>query len=149
SFIMLPENSATMNTFANRWHKDTTYLELNGHKFHWERDFLMVGAAYYLQDNSPEYGGGLDVEPGSHYQPDYFDRPRKRGLLESAWNQVARKVKPAGSLTRITRPGGSEMIWFAIGSPSRTRLVTSSSFTPGSTTAQRSPGSRFPKSGRR
>ncbi len=51
------------------WHKDTTPLERAGLDFHKDPDFAIVECAYYLQDND-EYGGGLDVVPGTHTEED-------------------------------------------------------------------------------
>lgn len=65
-FVFLREVGAHLNNFASGWHRDTVAQERAGHTFHWADDYLMVEAAYYLQDNAPEFGGGLDIYPGSH-----------------------------------------------------------------------------------
>lgn len=70
NFVFLPEMSAHCSNYSG-WHKDTTSQECAGHKFHWQPNYLMVEAAIYLQDNN-EYGGGLDVIPGSHNYPDLY-----------------------------------------------------------------------------
>ena len=70
-FVVMRESVVQLNRFGG-WHKDTTSQEKAGRRFHWDDDFLMIEAAYYLQHNSEEYGGGLDVEPGSHLKPDPF-----------------------------------------------------------------------------
>ncbi|MEH2192957.1 MAG: phytanoyl-CoA dioxygenase family protein [Nostoc sp.] len=67
-FVYLPEIGA-QKSFYSTWHKDTTSQEANGLQFQWEPNYLMLEAAIYLQDND-EYGGGLDVIPGSHLYPD-------------------------------------------------------------------------------
>jgi hypothetical protein len=72
-FVYLPEMSAH-SSFYSSWHKDTTSQEAAGHKFQWQPNYLMVEAAIYLQDND-EYGGGLDVIPGSHLYPDLRTNP--------------------------------------------------------------------------
>lgn len=59
-FVVLRETAAHLNQFP-LWHKDTTSQEKDGKLFHRERDYLMVEAGYYLQDNTEEYGGGLDL----------------------------------------------------------------------------------------
>jgi len=70
--VEIPECSVALNSFGvnqwGGWHKDTTTQEIAGYDLHYQDDFLMVGLAYYLQDNTEEYGGGLDVQPGSHRQ---------------------------------------------------------------------------------
>ncbi len=64
-FVVLREAVAQREQFGH-WHKDTTSQEKAGLLFHYDDDFLMLEAAYYLQDQTAEYGGGLEVEPGSH-----------------------------------------------------------------------------------
>lgn len=73
-FVVLRETAAHLNHFAP-WHKDTSSQEAAGHRFHWEDDYLMVEAGYYLQPNSEDWGGGLDVEPGTHREPELRLKP--------------------------------------------------------------------------
>jgi hypothetical protein len=77
-FVLLPEMSAHDSGFGS-WHADTGSQERAGHLFHLDPDFLMLEAAFYLQDNGP-YGGGLDVIPGSHLERDK-SLPEHRDLL--------------------------------------------------------------------
>ncbi len=90
-FVVLREAAAHFDAFT-RWHKDTTSLEAAGHTFHRAPDFRMVQATFYLQDNTPRHGGGLDVHPGSHLTPDPFVeamkgyRPETR--VERLWHRV-------------------------------------------------------------
>jgi hypothetical protein len=74
-FVYLRESAAHLDGFGE-WHKDTSQQERAGLRFQWDDDFQMLEFAYYLQDNNPEYGGGLDVEPRSHFSPDPFVRSR-------------------------------------------------------------------------
>jgi hypothetical protein len=71
-FVVVRECSATLNHYEGSWHKDSSRHEGLGHTFSLKPDFLIVQAVYYLQDNGPEYAGGLDVEPGSHRGRDPF-----------------------------------------------------------------------------
>lgn len=84
-YVVLRESAAHFDFFSD-WHKDTSSQERDGRTFHREADYQMVEVAYYLQDNTPELGGGLEVQPGSHLEPDYFVRPR--GL----WERLRRKL---------------------------------------------------------
>jgi hypothetical protein len=70
-YAVLREASIHFNNYGD-WHKDTSSQEKVGHLFHRSNDYLMIEVAYYLQDNTEEYGGGLDVVPGSHLEPDTF-----------------------------------------------------------------------------
>ena len=69
-FCILPEVSIMRSQYGG-WHKDTTSVEIFGYDFHKTPDFRVVNVAIYCQDNG-DYGGGLDVVPGSHKIVDSF-----------------------------------------------------------------------------
>ena len=69
-FVYIHEATAHDSNFGG-WHKDTTSQESRGHRFHWDDDFLMVQCALYLQENGI-HGGGVDVNVGSHREPDLY-----------------------------------------------------------------------------
>ena len=69
-FCILPEISIMRSQYGG-WHKDTTSVELFGYDFHKKPDFKVVNVAIYMQENS-DFGGGLDVVPGSHKSDDSF-----------------------------------------------------------------------------
>lgn len=102
--VLLPESTAHFNYFGT-WHKDTGSFDRAGHLFFKEKEFLQWGLAYYLQNNTVEYGGGLDVEPGSHREvDDPFIQPppyKKRTILEKSWHvlnpRARRRYWRAGS----------------------------------------------------
>jgi ectoine hydroxylase-related dioxygenase (phytanoyl-CoA dioxygenase family) len=89
-YAILREASAHYDFYSN-WHKDTTSQEKAGCTFQHQRAFLMVEVAYYLQDNTQEFGGGLDVQPGTHKRRDLFVRPPTR--LERAWDRVFERTE--------------------------------------------------------
>lgn len=110
-FVFLPEMSAHHGGYGD-WHKDTTSQERAGQRFHWEPEYVMVEAALYLQDNSVEYGGGLEVVPGSHTQSDRFLDVIDRTPLD----KVRTKLKSWGVLpskkgTRIPSVAGDLVIF--------------------------------------
>jgi hypothetical protein len=84
NFVFLPEMAAHSSNYSG-WHKDTTSQECGGHKFHWQDNYLMVEAALYLQDNN-QYGGGLDVVPGSHRYADLYATAAGQKLLRNGKN---------------------------------------------------------------
>jgi hypothetical protein len=86
-YVVLREAGAHFEMFGG-WHKDTTAQERAGHTFHWDPDYLMVEVAYYLQDNSEEYGGGVDVQPGTHQQRDRYATPKKADLYRRIRDRV-------------------------------------------------------------
>jgi phytanoyl-CoA dioxygenase PhyH len=63
--VVIPETALHKNFFSN-WHRDTGSPRRDKQDFYLQPDFAMLQCAIYLQDNSPELGGGLDVIPGSH-----------------------------------------------------------------------------------
>lgn len=68
-FVFTWDAEATWNGFGGL-HTDTTSQEGLRYKYFLAPDCVMGPAAYYLQDNSDEYGGGLSVIPGSHLSSD-------------------------------------------------------------------------------
>jgi hypothetical protein len=64
-FVLIPETGIHRNSFGG-WHKDVDSQQRDGLTFHWEDGFEVITVGCYFQENSPRYGGGLDVIPGSH-----------------------------------------------------------------------------------
>lgn len=79
-FAVLRETSVHLNNYSSGWHRDTESQEQAGQAFHWDDDYLMVEAAFYLQENDDEFGGGLDVYPGSHKAPDPPETVKNKAL---------------------------------------------------------------------
>jgi|SRR3954452_672519 ectoine hydroxylase-related dioxygenase (phytanoyl-CoA dioxygenase family) len=71
--VLLGDGEAQDSKFGG-WHKDTSGQEGAGHTFHRNPDYVMVTACLYLQDND-EYGGGIDLIPGSHHERDNYMNP--------------------------------------------------------------------------
>ncbi len=92
-FVFLPEMAAHDSRYGH-WHKDTTPMERDGLDFHKQPGFKMVQCAVYFQDND-EYGGGLDVVPGSHTEPDHTPPAPKVTLLDRVRGKLG-LVKKAG-----------------------------------------------------
>ena len=89
------EGTVHLNWFGG-WHKDTGTPERQGHTFFFDKDYEMLTVAYYLQDNGAEYGGGLDVEPGTHREPDLLIQPPaplQRSFLQRVWHQIDRSAR--------------------------------------------------------
>jgi len=91
-FVVIREASTHYQGFGG-WHKDTTSQEAKGHHFQWEREYLFVEVAYYLQDNTSEYGGGLDVEIGSHRHADPFI-PKPLSIVNRIMNRLRPRLPP-------------------------------------------------------
>lgn len=87
-FVVLPETVAHDSRYGG-WHKDTTPLERAGVDFHKDPEFAMLECAYYLQDND-EYGGGLDVVPGSHTEEDVTPAAPKVTFLDKVAYKLGR-----------------------------------------------------------
>jgi hypothetical protein len=100
-FAVLRESAVHLNNFSSGWHRDTHSQEQAGKTFHWNDDYLMVEAALYLQENDDEFGGGLDIYPGSHRVPD--DPPG--GLLTTVSAQRTRLFGDKGFVRVRSKPG--------------------------------------------
>ena len=66
------------------WHKDSTFLDEQGEDFHWQADFAAAMTVMYLQENHPEFGGGISVVPRTHRDPDFYHRIPQMSMLERA-----------------------------------------------------------------
>lgn len=75
-FVHIRETAAHRNNYSG-WHKDTSAQEKGGLTFHLQPDFLQVQVGLYLQANTKEFGGGLDVKPQSVHEPDPLVRSAK------------------------------------------------------------------------
>jgi Phytanoyl-CoA dioxygenase (PhyH) len=62
--------SAIHDSGYGGWHRDTESQEVHGERFQRQPDFQVGQVALYLQDNTVEYGGGLDVVPRAHLERD-------------------------------------------------------------------------------
>lgn len=63
--VFIPEQPLHKNFYSN-WHRDTSTPRRDKQDFYLRPGFRMAQVAIYLQDNSAQTGGGLDVVPGSH-----------------------------------------------------------------------------------
>lgn len=66
------------------WHKDSTFIDELGEDYHWQPDFQGAMTVLYLQDNHPDYGGGITLIPGTQSAPDFYHRIPAMSLLERA-----------------------------------------------------------------
>jgi len=89
-FVLLPEMALHDSRYGG-WHKDTTPLESAGHSFHWDPEFRLLECGVYFQDND-EYGGGLDIVPGSHREPDDSPPPPKVTFARRVRGKLSQKL---------------------------------------------------------
>jgi hypothetical protein len=113
-FVFVPEMQVHDSRYGF-WHKDTSSMEREGYFFHREPDFRMVQCAVYLQDND-EYGGGLDIEPGSHLAPDTTPAPPitplwKRALIKAGFKSFLPRAKKHESAYSIPSKAGDLVIF--------------------------------------
>jgi hypothetical protein len=78
--ILFPETGVHKNGFGD-WHKDIDSNERAGIFSHWDDDFKIYTCAIYLQDNDPEFAGGLEVIPGSHHSKLRWVEQHQRGFV--------------------------------------------------------------------
>jgi hypothetical protein len=117
-YALLRETSVHYNNYGS-WHKDTSSQEKVGHLFHRADDYLMVEVAYYLQDNTEELGGGLDVEPGSHRQPDPFLKSQSKlyetleqSIVNRAWQRITgHRNEPIKNFVSVPSRAGDLVIF--------------------------------------
>jgi hypothetical protein len=102
-FIFIPETAIHDSGFGG-WHKDTSSQEIAGQTFHWDDDFLMVQVGIYLQDNTAEYGGGLDVIPKSHKLSDRYAKKVKPTIGEKLRNKLFNLKLVSNPYQAVTLP---------------------------------------------
>lgn len=75
------------------WHKDCTFLDEQGETFHWESSFQAAMTVLYLQENHPDYGGGITVVPRTHSEPDFYHKIPRMSLLERGFLKMKKILK--------------------------------------------------------
>lgn len=75
------------------WHKDSTFLDEQGERFHQSPDFAAAMTVLYLQDNHPDWGGGLTVVPCTQHAPDRYWRVPTMSRPERALRKLAKALR--------------------------------------------------------
>jgi hypothetical protein len=65
SYKLIPFYSLTYNLHSQVWHRDSQSL-LNSTQFIYDEDYQISKCGIYLQDDTLEWGGGLEIIPKSH-----------------------------------------------------------------------------------
>jgi hypothetical protein len=94
-YITIPSFTVQANSFGG-WHRDSGSQGYAPHLY--ERDYLQVTCAMYLQDNHLTHGGGLDLKPRSHHETFRVGKPSSRlrrlaRRLESDWCRAAKTIE--------------------------------------------------------
>ncbi|PPK84228.1 phytanoyl-CoA dioxygenase PhyH [Neolewinella xylanilytica] len=84
------------------WHKDSTFIDEQAEAYHWQDDFAASMTVLYLQDNHPDYGGGITLVPGTHHDPDFYHRIAHMSLLERGLLK-AKKIAGISHFDRMER----------------------------------------------
>jgi hypothetical protein len=101
SYTTIPEFTAMANSFGG-WHRDSGSQARAAHLY--EKNYLQVACAIYLQDNHVTEGGGLDLKPRSHREilrlgdPGSNVRRVLRRLEADLWRSVKTIESSAGDL---------------------------------------------------
>jgi hypothetical protein len=111
-FVFLPE-SALHHAGYGGMHKDTNAQEKAGYTFHWDNDFNVVQVGIYLQDNHPEYAGGLDVIPGSNHVRWGVQPNKLASIIKRNWNRLARKIGLRSSQKSLFTKAGDAAVRIA------------------------------------
>lgn len=75
------------------WHKDSTFLDELGEQFHHAPGFSAAMTVLYLQDNHPDYGGGLTVVPRTQHDPDAYYRIATMSRAGRLWRKAQKAVR--------------------------------------------------------
>ena len=107
SYTLFPNMTVRKSLYVG-WHVDSAFTG-EGKSYVWEREFKHVQGAIYLQDNTADFGGGLDLVKGSHkavIAGMRGDNPLNR-TLNTAANRIFRKR------SRLEAKAGDLVLWHA------------------------------------
>jgi hypothetical protein len=92
-YATITQFSLTANLHSPAWHRDSQ--SAGDQAYLWDADYLVFKCGVYLQDNDPEWGGGMEIVPGSH-------RP---GILghQSPFPEDSFMTKPVRKFQRFLR----------------------------------------------
>jgi hypothetical protein len=84
------------NLHNPQWHRDSQSQA--GSAYLSDPEYMVSKCAVYLQDNDPEWGGGMEILPGSHLpafigRPSSFSRRNPIGKLARAIQRTARALR--------------------------------------------------------
>jgi len=64
NYVTLNQFVVTANLHNPKWHRDSG--NQGNQEYLYDSDYMIAKCGVYSQDNDPEWGGGLEVYPGSH-----------------------------------------------------------------------------------
>jgi ectoine hydroxylase-related dioxygenase (phytanoyl-CoA dioxygenase family) len=100
-FIFMDREASVARNYYTQWHRDTEPPDKAGEKWVWEPDVNLVQVGWYLQENCAEYGGGLEVVPGSHRRREWTAANYKDSeILHGRKRKLARWANKVGLLDR-------------------------------------------------
>jgi hypothetical protein len=95
-YATITQFSVTANLHSPIWHRDSQ--SAGEREYLWDDDYLICKCGAYLQENDHEWGGGMEIFPGSH-RPGWlghrtpFARLNPLGKLARLCQRVARDAR--------------------------------------------------------
>ena len=102
NYTLFPNMTIRKSLYVD-WHVDTAFAG-RGNSYVWNRDFCHVQGAIYFQDNTADFGGGLDVVKSSHrpavpvLRGDHFINEALNPIVNSHVRNRSRLEAKAGDL---------------------------------------------------
>lgn len=96
-YTMFADYNIQRNGFGNGykgsgWHPDANTE--SGKPYLKDPDYRFVKCGLYLQDNTREWGGGVDIIPGSHLPPKIFSNPDRNDFIQNKLTSLKMKFFP-------------------------------------------------------
>jgi len=100
---MIVEPAIHRNAYGG-WHKDSSFLSIQGETFHLNKDFCCAQTAIYLQDNDKDYGGGLTIIPETQNTPNKFTHLYEMNMA----NRILLKIQKALNISIFDKLDSNE-----------------------------------------
>lgn len=75
------------------WHKDSTFISAQGQDYHNTDEFRAAMTVFYLQENHPDYGGGISLIPRTQRTHDWFATVPNMNLAQRAWLKAQKTLR--------------------------------------------------------
>lgn len=103
-YATISQFSMSANLHNPQWHRDSQSQQ--GNDYLYDPDYMIAKCAVYLQDNDPEWGGGMEIVPRSHL-PGYLGY-RSPFQPRSLAGRVTRRLQ---SMAHDLRDRKLEALW--------------------------------------
>ena len=112
SVIHIPDLNIQINRIdqfgtQQGWHVDCNFEDRQNQPYLAQADYRFLKVGIYLQDDTPEYGGGIDIQPGTHR---LFEGTHTN-WLKRLWKNFRVKFPHKFPYTRLSMKAGDAVLF--------------------------------------